>query len=404
MPRPALLLTCLLALATALALLGVAATRPPPRAVPGAARAGPAARAAVRGFYDAVNAAIATGETAPLAAVLAPDYAERAADGAAVPGRAALERAVRALHAVSPGLRLEPEVVAAEGDRAAARVRVAGGGATAFLGLALAGWIPWGPVDLFRLAGGRVAERASAGGPPGLLEPLVAAPVELGPPADRAVSVARVTLAPGGWRCAPGVDGLHLLVVEAGEVAVAVDAAPGATLGADPPVLDSGDWRFLPERGAYEVRNLGSGPAVLLEVLATATTATQVGACAVAEGATTRVLAGGQAVAVAGGPVAVAAGRVVLPPGGRLAWAGPAGAVLLAVEAGTLGLAAAGAPWVRRGAGGAEAAGGAATLAAGDGALLDEGAGAELRNAGDGPLRLLVVTLLGGPDARPRVG
>jgi hypothetical protein len=86
-------------------------------------------------------------------------------------------------------------------------------------------------------------------------------------------------------------------------------------------------------------------------------------------------LAGGAVAAWPTGPVRVALGRAVLGPGARLV--PPDGeTVLVAVEAGTLGV-----------------AGGGGRAAAGEGALLPAGPGRGLRNAGDGLLVLVVLTV-----------
>src|SRR5687767_5880732 len=98
----------LTALSCLLAGMAVLAVRPAPPVAGGSAAAA-AGRTAVLAFYEAVNGVIATGDAAPLAAVLAPDYAESDATGALGPGRAALERYLGTLHEMAPGLRLDAD-------------------------------------------------------------------------------------------------------------------------------------------------------------------------------------------------------------------------------------------------------------------------------------------------------
>src|SRR5215216_3945491 len=119
-----------------------------------------AATAAVRAFYDAANAVIRTGDAALLDGAVAADFIDHAGPPGVTPDRAGLGRYLVALHGVAPTARLAAEDVLAAGDRAMARVTVAGAEPAAFLGLALRGGVTvWGDADAFRVAGGRVAER-----------------------------------------------------------------------------------------------------------------------------------------------------------------------------------------------------------------------------------------------------
>ena len=102
-----------------------------------------------------------------------------------------------------------------------------------------------------------------------------------------------------------------------------------------------------------------------------------------------------------GGPAVLGLGRATLAAGGTLPVAAR-GAALLAVEAGRLNVATtAGTVWRRHGADGTLATTGRRLLAVGDAAFVEPGASAEVRNAGDSPLVLLVVTLT--PTGAPRV-
>lgn len=398
MPRACLILaTMVLATLTAVALLAAGETLRP---------SGPSAsgdrvaesRAAILAYYDAVNGVLASGDPAPLAAVLAWDYAEPDVAGMFPSGSEALIEKLGSLRATAPGLRLDVDWLVAESDRVAARVRVSGGDPAAFLSLALQRTRLWGPVDIFRVANGLVAERASAGDRPTLPELLVWAPVTLPPPAERVVTMSRVSLEPGGWRRDPAASGPRLIVVEAGEVAVTVaaDGAPAALPGVDAMTLGAEEWRIVPEGAASAVRNAGSTPAEFLEVLVAASAAQPGSAAPTVEGATTRLLAGGQAATTPTGPAVLAVGRATFPPGSTLAWTESADVVLLVVEEGALAFVTEGdAAWVSRAAGGVGRAAGLATLTAGDGALIGARAGTELHNASDEQAQVVIVTLLG---------
>ncbi len=158
----------LMALSCLLAGLAFVTVRPAPVATGSPATA--ANQATVLRFYEAVNAVIATGDSAPLAAVLAPDYAESDPTGALVPGRAALEDSLRTLHAIAPDLRLDTADLVGDGDRVVAVVATRGTEQVTALGLPLIVPIVWGPVDVLRVTDGRIAERVGAMEPDMALE------------------------------------------------------------------------------------------------------------------------------------------------------------------------------------------------------------------------------------------
>src|SRR5262249_32803230 len=121
---------------------------------------GGAAPAAVPAFYDAANSVIETGDASALDTIVAPDFVDHAPAPGAPPTRDGLARPLLGPRAAFPGLRLAPDDVAATGDRVVARVRLEGAAAGRFLGLPLGGgFAPWGPIDVFRVAGNRVVER-----------------------------------------------------------------------------------------------------------------------------------------------------------------------------------------------------------------------------------------------------
>src|SRR5262249_3771524 len=108
------------------------------------------------------NDVIQTGDAAALAAAVAPDFVDHAGLPGVTPDRDGLGRYLLALHAVAPAVRLTPDQVVADGDRAMAQVAVDGSDRATFLGLAVGdGVAVWGDADDFRVADRRVAERWS---------------------------------------------------------------------------------------------------------------------------------------------------------------------------------------------------------------------------------------------------
>jgi quercetin dioxygenase-like cupin family protein len=104
-------------------------------------------------------------------------------------------------------------------------------------------------------------------------------------------------------------------------------------------------------------------------------------------------LAGILPAALPGGPSRLGLGRVTLPPGAALP-VHSEGIAVVAVEAGELGLAdSTGLVWSRRAADGAVTTATDGVRTAGDAVVVEPGAATELRNAGTGPLVLLVATI-----------
>src|SRR3712207_5996487 len=102
MPRRAALhlLTCALALATAVALLGPAAVVDE---APVAARTAGNTEAVVRSFYDAVNYALRSGDASALEAATDPALVLRVPPLGVTADRAGLVRYLVAVHATVPG-------------------------------------------------------------------------------------------------------------------------------------------------------------------------------------------------------------------------------------------------------------------------------------------------------------
>lgn len=398
-------ITAVAMLATALVFIPA----PAPRSIP------TAGLEVVARFYAAVNHAIATGDPSALHAVVAPDFVERDPLPGVGPDRAGLEEYLDALWAGAPGTRLVAEEVVVAGDRAMARVAVQPGvGAAPWVGTVVEPPV-WGPVDVFRIAGGQVVERRGVSDGLVMLRPPAETVLDLPAPAPRNVTVERLAVAAGArWRSA--VDAPRLLLVETGTIRAEVAGAiPGAPSRATPapaatatkavptasPVrretmLGVGQTVVVPAGARAELTNDGAEEARLLAVVFAVPAAPggpPPSPAPLPAGTDRTVLAGGLGTDLRAGPVTVAIGRMTLARGGRLDVDHAAGPILLAVDGGRLAVRSAGRFWARRGVDGMSAATTVATLAAGDGSLHDRADFVTLGNPGDQPAVALVVTL-----------
>jgi predicted ester cyclase len=397
MRRVLLPITCVLALATGIALLLAGAMVAPDGAIgsPNPPRGSDSADAAlVHRFYDALNATLKTGDPTLLAPLLAADFADRTAPPGDAATAAGLVRHVLALRATFPDLRLAAEDVQAHGDRVQARVRAEGTEHGVFLGIRFAGGpAVWGPLDTYRIAGGRIAERWASGDRPVLPRRLAQVPLAEAPPAP-VVRLARLTFAPQVGEPETGLLGPLVIAAESGALTVrplgpavlARDEAAGTAVPRGETVtLRPGDGLVLPAGTHYVVENAGSAVAVALALaLLPAGTGAVGGGVAAwpwvgAPGIGAQLLVDGMAAGAPSGPATVALGRLTLAPGESFAADGPVAPRLVIVEAGSLQLEAPGAP--------------ATTLSAGNGAVIPSAFGVTLRNAGDGPLVVLLVTV-----------
>lgn len=236
-PRPLLLAICTLALATALSLLVVAtvvidrpASLPAPADAP--APADTVATDLVRSFYAAVNDVLLTGDPAGLADIVAPDLVEHPglpdADGAA-----GLIQALLAQRTTWPGVRLVVDDVRATGpDAVTAWVHAEATGSAAIPGFTAAVLpVSWGPLEVLRIADGRIAERWASHRDPVLVEPLGYLPANTD--AKAMVLVERHTIQSGAVDELIAGTGHRWLYVESGTVNVAVrQSSSGTWIGA----------------------------------------------------------------------------------------------------------------------------------------------------------------------------
>ena len=393
-----------LAVLTALALMATAAALRMPDAPPVSATAADAAnRALTYRFYEAANVVIASGEPADLTALVAEDFVDTTAEPDSEPDRETLVDRLLILHITAPDLRLAAEAVAAAGEIAVAQIRVDGAVAPLLGGHRLdVGWIPWGPVDVFRIVDGRIVERR---GPP--LDPVsffsdlqLQATLDLPSPDLQTLTVARITLEPGARYAAPILDGPRLMLAESGAVNLETTSGPLSQVPkVSPHPLAGGEHVTLAARTGVVVTNQGTTPAVLLDIAIAAVpftdAATERRRPAQQMGVIVEYLADHLLITVPARPAILTIDRVHLSSVGQVTWTPGLGPMLLHVEAGEFDLSATGdIPWIAAGAGERSAMAMEASLLPGDGVLLSAGAAAVVRGAAQDPATLLIVALL----------
>ena len=399
-----LILTCLLALATGVALLRAGVMVAGPNAETGAL--GPTGDAAganaalVRRFYDAVNTTVGTGDPTPLTEVVATDFADRAIRPGFAPTRDGLVQQLLTLRATFPAMWLVVEDLQPHGEWVLAHFRVEGVARGMILDVPFSGApAVWVGFDVFRIGGNRIAERWSTGGWPVL--PLALARASLAePPAAAFVRLGRLAFAPGASQPRTALLGQLLVAVERGALTVRVEgeatvgraasaSASASPAAGTPPAGDilvgPGDTLMLSSGARYAIRNAGQTPAVALTLALFPWSAGASGEgrflwpTAGLPDVTTQLLVEGVATDLPEGPVTIALGRVVLAPDAELAARGPRASRLVVVDAGILHLATGG--------------GAVSVLSPGQGALVPPESGFSLRGDGDDPLVVLLATI-----------
>jgi predicted SnoaL-like aldol condensation-catalyzing enzyme len=420
---PVCLVAAALALATGLVLyqMGALLSEASPTPAP-AANARPAERL-VGAFYDAVDEALRGGQSAALDRLLAPAFVDHGGHPDLPPTRAGFLRHLRALAATFPALRLREGDTFAHGDLVVAHVTIDGTGQGTFLGLPLADAPPpWGAVDVFRIADGALAEHWGGDAAAPGLDPFGQWPFAIPPVALQTLALTRTSLDAGDSAGLGSPLGPEAVFVEAGRLAVAIapgtagparlwraadadaDVSPTAEAPGAAAVLAAGDLLLVPQGVGATAGAEGGGPATYLSVglhrpagptgPAPATTPPAAAPSPPATpGEVVADLAGSLPVALPGGPARLGLGRVALAPGAALPVRAP-GVAVVVVEEGSLALAdTAGVVWSRHAADGGVTTATGGVLTPGDAIVVEAGAGGDLRNAGNGPLALPVLTL-----------
>ena len=383
--------------------------------------------ATVRRFYAAVNDALRTGRPPVFDDLVAPEVLRAQTQPGAEPGadvRGGFDR----LQTAFAGLELRVEALVADGGHALALVAVDGDRRDLEPGLPIHGsTATWRAVDRFRLDGGRIVafDRQEQDRDAVSARPLFDAPLARLPATPAVVEVARVTLPPGARLSGLVGPGPELLLLEAGALTARLAArvqpgsTPDGTTDEGQVSLRPGDLLVVPTGAPFAIENHGRVPAVVLEVALRPTAerspenegvdAPALGLAALNPGVAVQRLAHGFTADLPAGPATVVATRLTLAPGAGIASHAVDGAELLAVEAGTLGIAVSAGDGKLTRATGADrlippttpASGDGGTvrdgaLAAGEGAFLRTGARYAARNTGTEPVVLVVVRVV--PD------
>jgi predicted SnoaL-like aldol condensation-catalyzing enzyme len=389
-----------------------------PAPVTGASTASTTSAQVVRQFYTVVNSAIATGDVSDMERIVAPHFLEQDPLPGVRPGREGLADFLRALHQFDPEMRLVVDAVVADDTQVVARVvEVRSDDGLASLGDAVVSELAlWGPVEIFRVAGGKIVERWGHTDQLILPQSLADVPLDLPAPAPRVVTIEQFVLAPGS-RWHSYIAGPRLVYLEDGALQVTVSASgpmgaatiagssttagTGRVAAASPvaTLVPGGSW-LVPAGADVAMTNIREGTAHLVvvtfavpQVLGGPASSTEI----LVPDRTGETLAGGLATDVGVGPASLRLKRLTLAHNAQLTLASTDGPMLIAVDAGRMDVAAwanVGARvWVRRGSDGMSTAVDEATVAEGDGLLLHPGALIHVRNAGDEPAAMLVLML-----------
>ena len=369
-------------------------------------------------FYDAIDRLLRTGDDAALRDVVAPDFVNHTDEPDAASGRDGLVTYLASLRATHPALRLVPEEVIAEGDRAVARLVLSGDADGAILGLPLAGLSPWPRIDVVRVRGDQIVERWGnpAGHTPS--STLYTESLRVTDGGDLVPVLERVTVAPGARDRTSTRTGPAILILESGGLDVTTTDAiaqmspaghrfeDGASSGAGQThTLGPEDTLVVPEEVAFAIGNRAGAPAVmlLLTLVAPRLNPTQSGGAVTAlpdAGITTQALAGNSAYLLDPDWITAGLARVVLAPGARLAAHAVAEAEFVAVAAGTVTVTVAGdevAAWLRDPNGRSTAFGPHGQVAEGFAvSVYGDAASTSYRNETDRPVTLLLLTLADG--------
>lgn len=381
--------------------------------------------AVVRDFYDAVNVALQTGETASLDALLADDMVEHdPAPGLPPEGRSLIHR-VFELRAIAPGMTLVVDEVLASGDFATARVHVTGRGSGVFLGLAVIEDVPsWGPLDQFRIAGGFIAEHWGSATPLTFFEPVRQVSIAEWFAPGELVALERLSLPAHAQLAATIAPDTRLIYLSTGSLTVSIDsqsAAPGllaATAGSastDRPVriapgdertLAPGDLLALPKSTRYLLVNAADATAEA--VVANRSSDRPSGDTPSYQGTHPNAIESAPDASVADATppadstdtersnmgAAIGLGRATLAPGGMLVLSVITGPVLVTVESGRLDFHVAdGTAQLRHGGSGPSEVVIGSDLVVGDDVAAQSSSAISLRNLGSTPATILVAAI-----------
>jgi predicted ester cyclase/mannose-6-phosphate isomerase-like protein (cupin superfamily) len=372
-----------------------------------------AAETTVRDFYAAINQSLQSRNPSDLQRHLDKGFASHDRKLAA-PANAAefTARIVGIIHAF-PGSRVVAENVTGSGNLVFARIAFEGPGGGALLGLPIPAGGLWGPLDIFRVSDGKIAEHWGSA-PAGLA---VSQPVQAPFPVVRqsrwVLQLVEVTIASevsltASSRNIPVIYRVHAgqfrvtSVSAANADSVAAIAGAGGGWSLLPPGTDAavgeGQFVVVPLGTVVTISNQSTAPAVLLEL---SQVQPVVGGAAQAplldlESArvTRKALAVSPAMTLAPGDYLLEFGQLGLPVGAGIANHSISAPRLMLVEHGQLTISTNGEKaWVTDHGSGVMRTLQAATLVPGDGVVTPADAEHLLFNTGDEPADLLVARL-----------
>lgn len=415
MRKPVAILITSLILVTALVLGALARAFYVDSSRPAAATAA-RPQAAMR-FYDALNAALASGDTQGLRGLLAPDFVDHDADGPFAPDGNGLAARVLALRSTFPGMTLVPEAVSNAGELSVWRVTVTGAADGALLDLPVRAASAWNALDIFQSRDGKIlahwgsGSRALLGPAPQRIEFALAKSGRWVP------AMERWDFPPGSAEESAAGETPKVVLVRAGTVRVGNGSGPEAAVplatisgrGELSP-LRAGDWRdlvindvlLLPPGAAVSLQNLSDGPAAVLFYGLTQPaiwgTAMGLGDSATPESGAPPVVkttvASAPPQVLGAGAYQMELGRVVVPPGGGAPAHETQRLSLLLVEHGTITISAsADGLFAYTAATGTYRLRESANLGDSDAAVVTAGAEESLFNAGADAAALVVVNL-----------
>lgn len=220
-------------------------------------------------YYTAINGAIATGDTAPLDALLAPDFVEGAPLSGSGPDRSRLDALLIHLHRMRPQFRLVVVEVIASTETTFATVEVDGGARGSYLGVPVEPESGiWGPTDSFTITDARITAHWNHRTEMVLAEPLLDEPLPALQAIEPDVELLRLTLAPGASTRTSLAPGPTIYVAERGTLFVETGRAqsqrnPGEEFDA----LSAGESVVIPP-GSHHMLTSGADQGAVVLIVA----------------------------------------------------------------------------------------------------------------------------------------
>lgn len=346
-------LACLLLVATALALIGIAQSL-----ADTSFERTPSSEVALQGtnrFYDAVNTVVRTGDVGALNAIVSSDFVDHVSNFGLASGREGLIQLLLARHETMPRSSLVIDQALAVGNEVAVRVHVESDSAGVFLGLPLPSTAQeWGLQETLRIENGAVVERWGSASRSLQAQPLwqLLCPTPDAQTSRRVLYLKHVLLVPDAHQLLSDETATQLVFVGSGQLTSVGEprthlgngqpiplpikrsgpaASPAVNERAysqfgDPVILAPGDFVEIPPSGRLTLANEGAREAHLIIVVITADP--------LAAAMSSEIRPTVEEIIPPG--ATLSAGRLVLAPGATFALESVAAPVLAIVEAGEL--------------------------------------------------------------------